>query len=65
MKEMEEKIAYYEKSHKEYDKVSGFVLKNRDIVGPSDIALELKNKEYEWEDQIYMMKAEVSNAKKN
>jgi hypothetical protein len=41
---MEDKIAYYEKTHKEYDKVSGFVIKNRDIVGPQDLALQLKDK---------------------
>lgn len=27
--ELEQKLAVYEKSHKQYDKVSGFVLKNR------------------------------------
>ncbi len=32
--ELEEKLAFYEKTHKQYDKISGFVLKNREIFGP-------------------------------
>ena len=62
---MEEKLVYYERNFKEYDKVSGFVLKNRDIIGPNEIALELREKEEEWKDQISIMKAEVEQAKKN
>lgn len=49
---MEDKIASYEKTHKEYDKISGFVIKNRDIVSPQDLAIGLRDKEYEWKDQI-------------
>lgn len=65
IKSLEEKLVFYEHHHKEYDKVSGFVLKNRDIVGPNELALELKQREGEWHDQIAIMKAEVEQAKKD
>lgn len=29
VKVLEEKLIFYERNHKEYDKVSGFVLKNK------------------------------------
>ncbi len=32
--EVENKLLFYDKTHKEYDKISGFVLKNKEIVGP-------------------------------
>lgn len=41
---MENKLLFYDKTHKEYDKVSGFVLKNKEILAPQEVALSLKNK---------------------
>ena len=32
--EVENKLLFYDKTHKEYDKISGFVSKNKEIVGP-------------------------------
>ena len=32
--QLQDKLAFYEKTHKQYDKVSGFVIKNREIVSP-------------------------------
>lgn len=42
--EVENKLLFYDKTHKEYDKVSGFVLKNKEILAPQEVALSLKNK---------------------
>ena len=64
-KSLEEKLVFYERNYKEYDKVSGFVLKNRDIIGPNEMSLKLRDKEEEWKDQICIMKAEVEQTKKN
>ena len=34
IKQLEDKIIFYERNHKEYDKVAGFVLKNKEIFSP-------------------------------
>lgn len=65
MAQLEDKLAFFDKTHKEYDKVSGFVIKNREIVGPQELALELKSKEYDWQDEIAIMKSKVEMAKKS
>ena len=44
IKELEDKVLFYERTHKEYDKVAGFVLKNREIFSPQEMVIELRNK---------------------
>ena len=39
VRELEEKIIFYERNHKEYDKVAGFVLKNREIFSPQEMVI--------------------------
>jgi hypothetical protein len=48
IKSLEDKINLCEKNHQNYDSITGFVEKNRDVFNPLEQTLEFKNKEDSW-----------------
>lgn len=65
IKGLEEKISYCDKNHQSYDGITGFVEKNRDLFSPSEQAVEFRNKEDSWSQEIAYLKDELNEHKKN
>lgn len=65
IKGLEDKIHICQRTHQSYDCITGFVEINRDVFNPSDQALEFKNKEDKWSEEISYIKDQLSEHKKN
>lgn len=63
IQELEEKIVKLEKNIKNYDTLTGFVERNKDIFNPTDQALQFKNREEQMNEEIHLMKLELQRGK--
>lgn len=63
--QLEEKVAVLEKSQKNYDTITGFVEKNREIFNPTEQALEFKTQQEQMEQEVHLLKLEAERGRDN
>lgn len=65
IRELEKKVVSLEKNNKNYDTLTGFVERNREIFSPTEQAIQFKSKEEQLKDEIDLLQLQMKRGKEN